>query len=257
MNVPDIDEQNIFYMARKLGLTLKNEEVWIKSTWQTYKQYVVFTVQTNELFFIKHIWETLFLREVLALHLGSHILDPELFVSNYLAGTFRAGFWRWKAPAPYLMTGYIHGDDIKAEFKKDPEDPLWYWFGRHYYLHLILSLYDVENRHFKIAHTDGTVKRLDLGLAFRHIDRDYLGFREYFGSQKFEDNDLFQKGLHFEKEMVQMKLTTTRPKFLQTMKGFEALKTDAIVDFDTKIFCNALKRYWNKSVPDLKLDDGW
>ncbi len=257
MNVPDIDEQNIFYMAQKLGFKLKNEDVWIKSTWQTYKQYVVFTVQTNELFFIKRSWETLFLREVLALHLGCHVLDPELFVFNYLAGTYRAGFWRWKTPTPYLMTGFIHGYFIKGDFKKNPEDPLWHWFGRQYYTHLILSLYDVENRHFIIAQKDGTIKRLDLGLAFRNINKEYQGFTEYFGSQKFFDNKLFQKGLQFEKEIVQKKLTSTRPALLRIMNVVGTLKKDDLVDFDTKIFCEALKRYWEINVPELRLSEGW
>ncbi len=256
-DVPDIDEQNIFYMAQKLGLVLNNEDVWVKSNWTTYKQYTVFTVQTKELFHIKRIWENYFVREVLALHLATHVLDPDLFVFNYLAGTYRAGFWRWKAPTPYLMTTFIRGDDIEPNFKRDPNDALWYWLGRHYYLHLILNLYDVENRHFKLAHDDGTVKRLDLGLAFFHLDRPYDGYQEYFGALQYYDNALFQQGLHFEKEMVSMHLTATRPKFLHTMQGFMRLREDDLVDFNPNYFCQALKIYWEKNIPELRLHEGW
>ncbi len=256
MSVTDIDEQNIFYMAQKLGITLKSEDVWIKSTWNVYKQYTVFTVHTKELFFIKRLWEKYFLREILGLHLACYFLDPELFVFNYLTGTYSAGFWR-KTPTPYLMTIYVHGDDISPEFKRDSKNSLWYWFGRHYYLHLILSLYDVENRHFKIASKDGTVKRLDLGLSFRHIDRNYDGFREYFGALRYEDNALFQQGVQFEKELVSMRLSATRASFHRIMKGFTSLKQDDLVDFDPDLFCRALKIYWDKNVPELRLSEGW
>ncbi len=256
MSVSDIDEQNIFYMAQKLGITLKSEDVWIKSTWNIYKQYTVFTIHTKELFFIKRLWEKYFLREILGLHLACYFFDPELFVFNYLTGTYRSGFWR-KIPTPYLMTIYVSGDDISPEFKRDPKDPLWFWFGRHYYLHLILSLYDVENRHFKIARKDGAVKRLDLGLSFRHIDRDYDGFREYFGILRYEDNAVFQKGLLFEKQLVSMNLATNRSKFQKTMKGFSGLKEDDLIDFNPDLFCQALKIYWDKNVPELKLSEGW
>lgn len=256
MSVSDIDDQNMFYMAQKLGITLKSEDVWIKSTWNVYKQYTIFTIHTKELFFIKRLWERYFLREILGLHLACYIFDPELFVFNYLAGTYQSGFWR-KEPTPYLMTIYVHGDDISPEFKRDPKHPLWYWFGRHYYLHLILSLYDVENRHFKVSNQVGTVKRLDLGLSFRHIERDYDGFREYFGALRYEDNSSFQQGVQFEKEMVSTHLSTTRPSFLRIMKGFAGLKQDNLVDFDPDLFCRALKIYWEKNVPELRLSKGW
>ena len=252
----EIDERAVYYMGQKLGLTLDNEDLFIKSNWLQYKKFIIFTVQSKSIFHIKQIWENYYAREVLGLHLGCYVLDPELFARNYLTGTYRGGFWR-KKPIPYIMTMFIQGDDINPEFRRDPEDPLWFWMGRHYYLHLALSLYDVKNRHFRVAHEGGVLKRLDLGLAFRHLDRTYNGYEEYFGSTRYQDNELFQQGWAFEKQLVQVHLAQTRDKLVSTMRGFNTLEEDDLIDFDPQLFCKELKIYWERTVPELQLEQGW
>ena len=158
-------------------------------------------------------------------------------------------------PVPYIMTRFLHGKEIKFGFKHDPSHPLWVWFGRHYYLHVILSLYDVESRHFLLVEegTNKVVKRLDMGLAFTRLEQEYDGFKKSFGDEPFKQNALFQDGLSFERDRILHNLQITRPILTRTLGEFSQLREDSIMDFNAQQFCQDLENYWNKSVPELAL----
>ncbi len=252
--VGDIDRLAVYAMAERVGKPLTTKDFRIELRWKLVDQYHVLDKKRKPLFHIKRVWEQNYLREVLALQLATRIFDPELFVPNYVTGTYLAGFKKWRMPVPYIMTEFLSGKEVKFSFKKDPLDPLWQWFGRHYYLHVILSLYDVEPRHFLLMDGGTGVKRLDMGLAFTRLDQNYDGFQKSFGDAAFEQNSLFQKGIAIEREKVLHNLQTTRPSLCRTLGEFSQLEEDSIMDFNPGQFCQDLMNYWNRMVPELKLE---
>ncbi len=253
--VGDIDRLSVYTMAERLGKPLTTKDFRIELRWKLYDQFQVFDNKHRQLFHIKRVWERNYLREVLALHLATRVFDPELFVPNYLTGTYMSGFKKWKMPVPYIMTEFLRGKEVKSGFKRDPSDPLWSWLGRHYYLHVVLSLYDVEPRHFLVVDEGTAVKRLDMGLAFTKLDQKYDGFLKFFGDAAFEQNAAFQKGMAIEREKVLHNLQTTRPALNSTLREFCQLEEDSIMDFNPGQFCQDLKTYWSRMVPELHLVD--
>ncbi len=254
--VGDIDRLSVYAMAERLGKTLTTKDFRIELRWKLYDQFQVID-KHQQLFHIKRVWERNYLREVLALHLGIRVFDPELFVPNYVTGTYMSGFKKWKMPVPYIMTEFLRGKEVKFGFKRDPSDPLWSWLGRHYYLHVVLSLYDVEPRHFLVVDEGKGVKRLDMGLAFTKLDQKYDGFLKFFKDVPFEQNAAFQNGLAVEREKVLRNLQTTRPALSSTLRDFCQLEEDSIMDFNPGQFCQDLTNYWGRMVPELHLVDSW
>lgn len=251
--VEDIDRTSVNAMAERLGKPLTTNDFRIELHWKLVDQYHVVDEKRQPLFHIKRVWERNYLREVLALHLGINVFDPELFVPNYVTGTYMAGFKKWKSPVPYIMTEFLHGKEVKFSFKRNPLSPLWSWLGRHYYLHMILSLYDVEPRHFLVVDEGTTVKRLDLGLALTKLDQKYDGFQKSFGDDAIKQNTAFQKGVEFEREKVLHNLNTNRLLLNHTLNEFGQLEEDSIVDFNPGQLRLDLINYWGKMVPELDL----
>ncbi len=251
--VGDIDRLSVYALAERLGKPLTTKDFRIELRWKLYDQYHILDNKRRQLFHIKRVWEKNYLREVLALHLATRVFDPELFVPSYVTGTYVSGWKKWKVPVPYIMTPFQYGKEVKFNFKRDPGDPLWLWFGRHYYLHVLLSLYDVEPRHFLLVNEGKVVKRLDLGLGFTKLDQKYDGFQASFGDVTFEQNAMFQQGIAFEREHVLHNLLTSRPTLVSTLREFCELEEDSIVDFNPGQFCQDLTKYWCKMVPELDL----
>ncbi len=251
--VDEINQSSVHAMAERFGLPLPMKDFRIELRWKLYDQYHIFDNKRRQLFHIKRVWEQNYLREVLALHLATRVFDPELFVPNYLTGTYVGGWKKWKMPVPYIMTPFLQGKTVKMDFKRDPQSPLWMWFGRHHYLHVLLSLYDVEPRHFMVVEDRTVVKRLDLGLAFTKLDQKYDGFQAIFGDAAFEQNPAFQEGVAFEREGIQNNLQTNRPALISILQEFSQLEEDSIVDFNPVHFYQELKTYWRRWVPELDL----
>ncbi|OLS13800.1 MAG: hypothetical protein RBG13Loki_2561 [Promethearchaeota archaeon CR_4] len=252
-----IDPTAISAMAERLGnpVTLTNIQIVLREK-IFYSQFQIFNGNHQQLFHIKQAWEGNYLREVLALHLATRVFDPELFVPDYLTGTYTGAGKKAKLAFPYIMTAFVKGKQVKFGFKKDPESPLWWWFGRHYFLHTLLSLYDVDPRHFLLEEEDKGmkgVKRIDLGLAFTKLDQSYDGFQSAFKGVEFEKNPAFQQGFAFEREKVLHNLQTNRFAVGEILFEFTQLEMDHILDFDPNQFCQNLITYWRKAVPDLEI----
>jgi hypothetical protein len=248
--VSAIDRVAVLAMAERLGHSLASEDISIDVRWKiNYDQYQIFDSKHQQLYHIKRAWEANYLREVLALHLATRVFDPELVVPDYLTGTYAGK----KTTAPYILTTFVKGKMIKFSFKKDPGNPLWSLLGRQYYLHVLLSLYDVDPRHFLVVDEGKEVKRLDLGLAFTKLNQVYDGFQAVFKGVAFEENPAFQQGVAFEREKVLHNLQTTRPILISILSEFNQLEEDAIVDFNPSQFVYELMTYWAKVVPELDI----
>ena len=250
--VGTIDNVAILAMAERLGHSLASEDIRIELREKIfYGQYQIFNREHRQLFHIKQAWEKKYLREVLALHLATRVFDPEMFVPDYLTGTYTGVRKKGVLAFPYIMTEFVKGKEVKFGFKRDPGNPLWTWLGRHYYMHVLLSLYDVDPRHFLLVDEGKVMKRLDLGLAFTKLDQGYDGFQASFKGVAFEQNPAFQQGVAFEREKVLHNLQTTRPTLISILSEFNQLEEDALVDFNPSQFCYELMTYWAKAVPEL------
>jgi len=239
-NVKDISEEEIYKMANKIEKSLDNEIV-IKSSFSYYKKYTIFSKKNKTpLFFLKYVREKYFL-EVLGLHLTRFFFDPELCCDEYMTGIYEKGHLI-KRKIPYILTTYVEGKDISNykinQFKYD--------LGRHYYLHQILSLYDVHDRHF-IVRKDNNVIRIDFGRSFENLEKEYLGFSDYFKEKNFDSSDeTIQKGYNEEKRIIKNNLKKKKNELAKIIRMIKGLKEDyELIFFDPDKFVNRLIDHWS------------
>lgn len=240
-NVEKVSKEEIYKMANRMDISLDNG-VLIKTSFSYYKKYTIFS-RKNEipLFFFKYVREKYFL-EVLGLHLTRFFFDPELCCNEYMTGIYEKGHLI-KRKIPYILTTYVVGKDISNykinQFKYD--------LGRHYYLHQILSLYDVYDRHF-IVREDKSLSRIDFGRSFENIQKEYLGFSDYFKEKNFDSSDkIIQKGYNEEKKIIKNNLKKKKNKLAKIIRMIKGLKEDyELIFFEPNRFVNRLIDYWSK-----------
>ncbi len=224
-------------------------EISIDSTWGYYKKYEIQCVETlnsekklKPVLFLKYVREHFF-SEVLGLHLTYNYFDPQLCAKGYLAGIYqKKGFLKSKK-IPYLFSNYINGKSINhyeiSEYK--------YQLGRLCYLHEVLSLYDVYDRHF-IVRPDNTLCRIDFGRSFENMQKEYLGFRDFLRNHKIDEFDTeFQRGYAKEKEIIKKNLENKGNTLARFIRMIKLLKQDhKVVFFPIDRFVNRLIDHWSK-----------
>ena len=237
ITISDVSENEIFRMAEKLEYEL-DDNFLFKCTWSYYRKCTVFSLNKVPLLFLKYVREH-YVEEILALHMTKYFLDPDLCFEKYLTGFLE----KKKKTIPFIMTTYEMGDNIGRydiqEFK--------YLLGKQCYLHEILCLYDVYERHFIVRNRD-SMCRIDFGRAFENLQREYLGFSDFLKKIKIDYNDLeFQSGYQKEREIIKKNLESKENDLLNIIQKVKEMEEDYDLPmFHPKKFCARLIEYWER-----------
>jgi hypothetical protein len=236
----DLSEEEFYKMANKINFDLEKEIIF-KCSFSYYKKCTVFSLNKTPLLFLKYVRENYF-SEILGLHLTRYFFDPALCCDGYLTGIYQKGRLI-KQEIPYILTTYVEGEDISnyrlADFK--------HYLGRHYYLHHILSLYDVYDRHL-IVRDDKSLCRIDFGRSFENMQKNYLGFADYFKVNGIDPSDKqIQNGYEKEKEIVRKNLENKKYELAKIIRMIKELKDDReLIFFESPKFVNRLIDHWSQ-----------
>jgi hypothetical protein len=180
----------------------------------------------------------------LGLHLTKYFFDPDLCFRNFLTG-IQYKKKKKKKGIPFITTTYERGDNIGN--KKYNVSDFKYHLGRHCYLHEILSLYDVYDRHF-IVRDDSSLCRIDFGRCFENLEKKYLGFHDYLNSKRLDfNNDEFQRGYIFEKAKIKNNLDNKKQKLAEIIKQIRNLEKDYdLIHLNPDKFCGKLIDNWSR-----------
>jgi len=235
-------ELEIKQMADQLKFPLE-ENFLMNCTWSYFKKCTVANFGNEPLLFFKYVREH-YIEEILGLHLTKYFFDPELCFKNFLTG-IQYKKKKKKKGTPYITTTYERGDNIGN--KKYNVSDFKYHLGRHCYLHEILSLYDVYDRHF-IVRDDGSLCRIDFGRCFENLEKKYLGFYDYLKSRHLDyDDEKFQKGYNFEKEKIRNNLASKKKDLAEIIRKIRNLEKDYdLIHLDPDKFCNRLIDHWSR-----------
>ncbi|MBD3254631.1 MAG: hypothetical protein GF383_06035 [Candidatus Lokiarchaeota archaeon] len=235
-DIDDISEAEVQKLSAHLRTKLPDNFL-MKCTWSYYKKCTIFTLEKEPVLFLKYVRDHYFF-EVFGIHLTNKFFDPELGFKEYITGVYYK-----RKPLPFIMTSYEKGISINEVNATNYK----YNLGRQCYLHKILSLYDVYDRHF-IVREDDSVCRIDFGRSFENLHKKYLGFDDYLRKKKFEFFDEeFQSGYQAEKEIVKENLAHKRSKLARIIRLIKTLEKDyVLVYFEADKFVNRLIDHWSK-----------
>lgn len=235
--IDEVSDETVKELSRMMGIPL-DEGFSMKSKWGYFKKYTISDPQDQPILFLKYV-RAHYPEEILGLHLTRYFLDPELGFQEYYTGVLH----KRRKEVPFIITTFEQGDHVG---NKDINE-YKFQLGRLGYIHEILSLYDVEDRHF-IVREDDSVCRIDFGRSFEHPERKYVGFKEYLAHKKFGMNDPeFQAGYQEEKRTVKQNLQGKRTKLLDLMRNFKELRRDDEIVFKLMDrISNRVIDHWNK-----------
>jgi len=234
-----ITEENINTILERLDVHVDSRVLKVKANWHMFKQFHVYCLK-NPLFFLKELWQPEFLREILGLHMGIHFFDDELCPKQYIFGTWKQ---EGKQAKPILITTYVKGQPLK----KNSFEPYLYELGRQHAFHQVLSMYDVDWRHFIIQ--NGIIVRIDFGKSFANLDCTYQGFWEL--PKAIVSSPKFQEGVEFEYGRIQANLAEKRDHVQYLFQRLEAIGNyrNFFIDFNVGEFLSNVKKYWETCVP--------
>ncbi len=238
----DINEENVVKVLEKFDILPREpRQVHVKGNWHQFKQFHVYSLDKRPLFFIKEMWETELFKEILGLHFGIHFFDPDLCIKNYMFGRWHR---QGKEDKPVLITSYVNGNALQRKQFND----FHYELGRQHAFHQVLSLYDVDWRHFIISR--GTLVRIDLGRSFRNLAINYQGFWD-FNYSKLERSDAFNKGVAHEFETIRKNTERNKGHIQLLLSRLERFgdASNLFVDFSLPEFVRMLRDYWRREVP--------
>ncbi|TFG26155.1 MAG: hypothetical protein EU532_10625 [Promethearchaeota archaeon] len=239
VSISEISELEMKKLAGNMDIQLADNFL-LKCSWSYFKKCKVLSLEKEPLIFCKYVRENYFF-EILGLHLTKYYFDGELCFKNFLTGLIKDK----KKPIPHITTIYERGEDIGnkkynvADFKQS--------LGRQCYLHEILSLYDVYDRHF-IVRDNGSLCRIDFGRCFENLDKKYLGFHDYLKDKHIDYYDQeFQKGYKFERAKIKENLKDKRKQLSNIVRNIKNLEKDYdIIYFDPEKFSNRLIDHWSR-----------
>lgn len=232
----ELTEKEIQICAEKLNSQLP-ENFLFNCTRKFHKKCEIFGLDRKPVLFLKYVRDK-YVLEVLGLHIAKNFFDPELCFKNYLTGLYGE-----KKPVPYIMTTYEEGEHIgKYDIKK-----FKFLLGRQCYLHEVLSLYDVHDRHF-IVKSEDSLCRIDFGLCFESIQKKYWGFLDYLKHKHIDYDDVeFQKGYSFEKDLIINNLEGKQSDLNSIIRKINTLQRDnVIVVFYPDRFVSRLVDHWSR-----------
>jgi len=235
-------ELEIKKMAEKLEFPL-NDTFLMNCTWGYFKKCTVANLGNKPLLFFKYVREH-YVEEILGLHLTKYFFDSDLCFRNFLTG-IEYKKKKKKKGIPYITTTYERGDNIGEKKYKNLD--FKYQLGKHCYLHEILSLYDVYDRHF-IVRDDGSLCRIDFGRCFENLQKKYLGFYDYLKNINLEyDDEKFQEGYHFEKDKIKNNLASKKEDLEKIIRKIRSLEQDYdLIYLNPDKFCNRLIDHWSR-----------
>ncbi|MFX0071040.1 MAG: hypothetical protein ACFFAO_08115 [Candidatus Hermodarchaeota archaeon] len=238
VSISDISENEMKKIAEGMDINLP-ENFLLKCSWSYYKKCTVFSLDKEPIIFFKYVREDYFF-EMFGLHLTKYYFDNELCFKNFITGLYKK-----KTPIPYITTIFEKGDNIGH--KKYDISNFKFFLGRHCYLHEILSLYDVYDRHF-IVRENGSLCRIDFGRCFENLEKKYLGFHDYLKSKHIDFyDDEFQRGYNFEKRIIKENLKDKKRRLIEIIRKIKLLKYDIdVIHFDPEKFCNRLIDHWSR-----------
>ncbi|MFX1452629.1 MAG: hypothetical protein ACFFCM_17460 [Promethearchaeota archaeon] len=239
LEIEEHSEKEIKQMADRLKFPLEDKFL-INCSWSYFKKCTVANLGNEPLLFFKYVREH-YIEEVLGLHLTKHFFDPELCFKNFLTGIE----YKKKKAIPYITTTYERGDNIGH--KKYNILDFKYQLGRQCYLHEVLCLYDVYDRHF-IVRNDDSLCRIDFGRCFENLDKNYLGFDDYLKSKHLDFHDAkFQEGYNFEKQKIRNNLENKKENLAEIIRNIRNLEKDYdLITIDPKKLCNKLLDHWSR-----------
>jgi hypothetical protein len=237
----DFSVSKIEQMITQLNNSFK-DPIKVDCSWSYHKKCEVLNSKDEPIFFFKYVREYFF-SEVLGLHLTHHFLDPELCATSYLAGIYIKKGTLKTSQIPYLFTSFVKGKDLSHFNIKEYKFPL----GRQFYLHEILSLYDVYDRHFIVQDND-VIVRIDFGRSFENTHKKYLGFNDYLEDKgiTFSDKEI-QRGYAKEKEIIKHNLEGKGNELARFIRGIKNLHMDnELIFFPIERFVNRLIDHWSR-----------
>ncbi len=234
--IDDLSKDQVKLISNKLKSPL-DENFLFKCTWSHHKKCTVYSFNDNPLLFLKYVRDNFF-QELLGLHLTTEIFDRELGFSKYIAGLLNKS-----KPIPYILTTYEEGEDI-GNYEIDEFE---FALGRQCYLHEILCLYDVFDRHL-IVRNENLIFRIDFGRSFENVHKKYLGFSDYLHIKKLSSSNTdFQSGYSFEKKKIINNILAKKRSFFSLMREIKKLETDyKLIYIDINQFYTRLIDYWNE-----------
>ncbi|MHA1681891.1 MAG: hypothetical protein ACTSUE_13210 [Promethearchaeota archaeon] len=240
-----ITDDTIMSIVQEMDLNVDTSMLRIKSRWHEFKRFNVFNMGDEPFLFIKELWQVQFLLEIIGLHMGINYLDDELGIRNYMFGSWIKGGKK----KPILITTYVKGQKLTKNYKE-----YMFELGRQYAYHKVLSLYDVDYRHFIVQ--QGIIVRIDMGRSFSNLDTPYLGFWEIGYDKKLKGNEEFMRGVDWEMNFLKDKMKKNQKHlnfFLDLLSNLGS-GVNFFVDFDVPLFVEQLKSYWKKHLPFSILD---
>nr|MDO8112657.1 hypothetical protein [Candidatus Sigynarchaeota archaeon] len=235
-----ITEGNIANILEKLEISVDARDLKVKANWHMFKQFHVYNLN-QPLFFIKELWQPELFLEVLGTHMGIHFFDGDLCPKEYMFGIWKQ---EGKPSKPIIITTYVKGPALK----KNQFEPYLYELGRQYALHQVLSLYDVDWRHFIVQ--QGILVRIDFGKSFLELTKPYQGFWDmHFNVLK--NSPAFRDGVDFEFSRIKNNLASVKNHLAFLMQKLEALGNyrNFFLDFEMDKFLVNLKNYWKNYLP--------
>ncbi|TXT67052.1 MAG: hypothetical protein BAJALOKI1v1_200018 [Promethearchaeota archaeon] len=231
----------IEHMIKRLDPSF-DDQIKVDCSWSYHKKCEVHTSDDEPLYFFKYVREYYF-SELLGLHLTHYYFDPELCASSYLTGIYiKKGTFK-TSEVPYLFTRFVEGKDITNY----DIDEYKFALGRQFYLHELLSLYDVFDRHFIVKNKE-IIVRIDFGRSFENTHKKYLGINDYLEEK---DIDLLDKevrrGYEKEKEIIKLNLNGKKRELAQFIRKMRGLEMDSeLIFFPIDRFVNRLIDHWSR-----------
>jgi hypothetical protein len=235
-----ITESSVQAILEKLDVRMDRSELKVKGIWHMFKQFHVYNME-QPLFFIKELWQPECIREIFGLHMGIHFFDPELCPRKYLFGVWKQ---EAKKEKPILITTYVKGQPLKKNQFESHE----YNLGRQYALHQVLSLYDVDWRHFIVQ--QGILVRIDFGKSFANITMPYQGFWDLKWNE-LKGNPAFRDGVDHEYTRLKANIAEKKRHIAFLIEKLEAIGAyqNFFIDFNIKEFLSKLRNYWTNYLP--------
>nr|MDO8088750.1 hypothetical protein [Candidatus Sigynarchaeum springense] len=231
---------NLANILEKLDVRMDGRELKIKGNWHQFKQFHVYNMGLP-VFFIKELWQPEFMREILGLHMGIHFFDQELCPRRYMFGVWKQ---EPKKEKPVIITTYVKGQPLK----KDQMESYFHELGRQHAFHQVLSMYDVDWRHFIVQ--QGIIVRIDFGKALDQLTIPYQGFSELRWNE-LRKNTAFRDGVEYEFKKIKEQVSSEKQHLSHLIDKIEAIGNyrNFFIDFDLGALTTKLRNYWHKYLP--------